>query len=280
MGRTAERADDMTRRYSISRVQRAGDGFFARRDGVPLGVRRVAGYLRGVFSGGMASWDIRFDQVARGLGVSRRTVERALAWLRQHDREFKFLTRRVGRAWAVRVSLRQKKPPLSRTLSPRCRSKGTNQNATGRLSGQAGKLTTAGERKLARFAGFIARRDLAALHYDNCKVHFRFAHAFNFALGALRRGFARRVLVQAYEAALIRRHKDATDLGLSRGGPVKFEPSSTVSLAASLLKDGRTDSERVRQRLKLLEPAKAAAAELAERCRTEFAALMAKGVAA
>lgn len=260
------------RRFSISAVERAGPEFFARRDGMPRAARRVAGYLRGVFSAGLASWDFRFDQVARGLGVSRRTVERALAWLREHCRDFKFSTRRVGRSYAVRVSARQKASPPSRALPPRCclRQSGNTQ---GRISATSGKLSVAGARKLAGFAGFIARRDLAALHYDNCKVHFRFAHAFNFALAALRRGFAQRAIVQAYETALLRRHRDATDYGLSQGKAVKFEPSSTVSLARTLLADGREDAERIAARLEELRPLKEANARFAERCRAELHAL-------
>lgn len=265
------------RRFSLAAIDRAGPEFFARQAGVPRSARRVAGYLRGVFAGGMASWDFNFAMVASGLGVSRRTVERALAWLREHDREFVFLTRRVGRSYAVRVSVRQKSAPLSRTLSPRSCCKAANRNTPGRISGHAGKISEAGRRKLASFAGYIARRDLSGLHYDNVKVRFRFAHAFNFALAALRRGFSRLAIVKAYEAALLRRHRDATDAGLNRSEPavIRWEPSSTVSLAMRLLDDGRPEVWRVRRRLELLAPAKAEAAHLAERCRAEAATLWA-----
>jgi hypothetical protein len=268
------------RRYSVAAVDRAGPEFFARRAGVPRAARRLAGYLRAVFAEGLASWDFDFGRVARGLAVSRRSVERALAWLRENDRTFNFLKRRVGRVWGVRVSLRQKAAPLPRTPSPRCSDGESGNTAKARILATSGKLSVAGARRLAGFAGYVARRDLAGLHYDNCKVHFRFAHAFNFALAALRRGFARKAIVRAYEAALLRRHRDATDCGLSQGGVVKFEPSSTVSLARTLLADGREDAERVADRLELLAPVKAENARFAERCRAELRAAMQRQSAA
>jgi len=270
----------MSRRvYSIGAVERAGPEFFARRDGVPRSARRVAGYLRSIFSAGMPSWDFDFAQVARGLGVSRRTVERAVAWLRKNDRALKFSTRRVGRSFAVRVSARQKAAPSLRTSLPRCRLR-RKENTAGRVCATSGKLSKVGDAKLTRLACFIAKHELASLFWDNCKIRFRFSHAFNFARSALRRGFSCAMIVRAFERALIRRHGDATDCGLRRGCVVIFEPSSTVSLARTLLADGREDSERVAERLALLAPQKAENARFAERCRAELRALEAEPSAA
>ncbi len=234
----------------------------------PRSAIRLKGYLRAVFDSGLPSWEFDFAAITRRTGMSRRTVERALAWLRENDLTFKFLKRRVGRSYAVRVSDRQKIPPFPpHPLSPHGNSYGIKSNTAGRVSGQGPVSQPQASREINRLAGFVARRDLAPLHWDNCKVHFRFAHAFNFAAAALARGFAKAVIVAAYEAALIRRHRDATDAGKI------FEPSSTVTLARELLADRRTDLTRVRHRFAVLAPQKAANAALLARSRSDFAAL-------
>jgi hypothetical protein len=241
---------------------------------MPRSAIRLRGYLRGVFSSGLASWEFNFAPIERKTGLSRRTVERALAWLRENDADFNFQKRRVGRSYSVRVSARQFRPPFPpHPLSPHGVSSGNNRNtASGRIFGKAALLTSPGRRKLAGFAAFLARRDLPDLHWDNCKVRFRFAHAFNFALAALSRGFDRRRIVKAYEAALLQRHRDATDLGLSRGdaASVRFEPSSTVTLALELMRDGLTDSTRRERQLAALAPVKAEHERLRAASRAHF----------
>lgn len=285
-------------RCSIAAVNRAGARFFSDRQIAPKTLRRslsrvksprsslrLKGYLRGVFAARMPSWDFDFAKIVRATGMSRRTVERALAWLRENDGDFIFLTRRVGRSYAVRVSDRHFRPPFPpHPLSPHGNSFGIDRNTAGRISGQAAIPKPQGtkpalkqpSREINRLAGFVARRDLAALHWDNCKVLFRFAHAFNFAAAALARGFDRRAIVAAYETALHRRHRDATDLGMNRGEAttVRFEPSSTVTLAKTLLGDGLRDMVRVRRRLAALAPKKAADEALRARLRADFAATL------
>lgn len=88
---------------------------------------------------------------------------------------------------------------------------------------------------MVRLAHYL-KNEMECLHWDNSKVIFRPEHAFNFALKAIKAGFNRGSILRSYENALKRRHGDATDLGLSTGDPkLSFEPSSTVSLAFSLL---------------------------------------------
>lgn len=280
------------RSYSLAEINRAPARFFSDRQiarnvlkrslsrvKLPRSSIRLKGYLRGVFASGIASWDFDFPKIVRGTGMGLRTVERALAWIREHDTDFKFFKRRVGRSYAVRVSARQIVPPFPpHPLSPHGNSFGIDGNTAGRISGKPPipKATKPAlnqpSREINRLAGFVARRDLAALHWDNCKVLYRFAHAFNFAAAALARGFDRRAIVQAYEQALHSRHRDATDFGMNTGQAttVRFEPSSTITLAAGLLADGRRDFERVRHRLAALAPQKAAAAEFRARARAEF----------
>jgi hypothetical protein len=238
----------------------------------PKSVLRLFGYLEGVFRRGLRWWRLDFDLIARGTGMARRTVEWALAWIRRHWRErFSFRKLRVGSVYVVEVSDRKNPappiPPLRVGLRP-------NIKIQTRRSGFGQKAATPGPRlgALLRLAGFIARRELAEAHWDNCKVSFGFGHAFRFALSALRRGFDRARIRHAYESALKRRHGDATDFGLNSGQPVsvRWSPSSTVSLANRLLIDGLTDSERISARLESLAPIKAANAALRAQCRASF----------
>lgn len=90
--------------------------------------------------------------------------------------------------------------------------------------------------KLRRFAHFL-KRLLTNRHWDNCKIIFRPAHAYNYVLKGLRMGADRDDILYAYGGALESRHQDATDFGLNKGDPtMKWEPSSTASLAIEVLK--------------------------------------------
>ena len=51
----------------------------------PRGAIRLKGYLRAVFDSGLSSWEFDFGAITRRTGMSRRTVERALAWLRENE---------------------------------------------------------------------------------------------------------------------------------------------------------------------------------------------------
>lgn len=230
----------------------------------PLSVVRLHRYLEGVFKHGLRWYHLDFDAIARRTGMSRRTLERAVAWIRTHwPVRFSIRTRRIGRVFAVQISDRQTRP-LSPTPPIPAVSFRKDRNTAGRLSALTARLTAKGCNALRRLAAFVARRELEPLHWDNCKVAYRFAHAYRFALSALLLGHERQRIAHAYRIALHRRHGDATDYGLNRdcAVSVRWEPSSTVSLAASLLADGRTDGERIAARLESLAPAKAESARI------------------
>lgn len=82
--------------------------------------------------------------------------------------------------------------------------------------------------------------------YDNCKVKRSMGMLVNFARWAIKEGFEDALIQGRFNRALLQRHRDATDKGLNLGQPgLKFEMSSTVSLAKSfLLDDRKTRSER------------------------------------
>ena len=86
------------------------------------------------------------------------------------------------------------------------------------------------------------KRELWKRHsWDNCKVQKSDAHAFGFALRAIRAGFDISEIHRAFESALKVMHGTATDVGLNTGQPTQtlFCLSSTVSLAQRTLQKWR-----------------------------------------
>jgi hypothetical protein len=86
------------------------------------------------------------------------------------------------------------------------------------------------------------KRELWKRHsWDNCKVMRSDAHAFGFALRAIKAGFDVDQIHKAFEQALKFMHGTATDVGLNTGQPTQtlFCLSSTVSLAQRTLKTWR-----------------------------------------
>jgi hypothetical protein len=87
------------------------------------------------------------------------------------------------------------------------------------------------------------KRELWKRHsWDNCKVQKSDAHAFGFALRAIKAGFDVDQIHKAFEQALKVMHGTATDVGLNRGNPTNtfFSLSSTVSLGERYLKNIRS----------------------------------------
>jgi len=86
------------------------------------------------------------------------------------------------------------------------------------------------------------KRELWNRHsWDNCKVQKSDAHAFGFALRAIKAGFDVDQIHRAFESALKVMHGTATDVGLNTGQPTHtfFCLSSTVSLAQRNLQKWR-----------------------------------------
>ena len=86
------------------------------------------------------------------------------------------------------------------------------------------------------------KRELWKRHsWDNCKVQKSDAHAFGFALRAIKAGFDVDQIHRAFESALKVMHGTATDVGLNTGQPTHtlFCLSSTVSLAQRTLQKWR-----------------------------------------
>lgn len=213
-------------------------------------VYRLNGYLKEVFRRGLHFYILDFDRLAQTFGTTRRTVERARRTVEKWGR-FEFKKRRIGRSFAVEVSDRH---PAYKGVFPLGKKGNTNTPPGGGFQNFLSGRAADGLRRLKALAGWICRHELFPLHYDNCKVRWSFGHAWNFVLGLLKRGFARTAIVAAYHQALIQRHKDATDFALNhhRETLPRWVASSTVSLAREGLADGRTDSERVSERFRVL----------------------------
>ena len=90
--------------------------------------------------------------------------------------------------------------------------------------------------KTRNLAWYIARNDLRNEHWDNCKVAHTMNHSFTYALQALRRGCNRRTITKAYSMALEEIHAVAVDSGVTE--PASWQPSSTISRARTILRNG------------------------------------------
>jgi hypothetical protein len=99
-------------------------------------------------------------------------------------------------------------------------------------------LGTEPSRKQVALAHWMKHELWRRHSWDNCKVMKSDAHAFGFALRAIKAGFDIEAIHKAFEAALRTMHGTATDVGLNSGQPTNtlFCLSSTVSLAQRLLK--------------------------------------------
>lgn len=242
----------------------------------PRSVFRVYGYLCGVFRHGLHWWRVDFARIAKALGLTCRTVETAVAFIRVHWKsKFHFQKLRIGRLWHLEIWDRKNGSPSPIPLSPWAFAKQKTMKkhaGAGFASKQRPERRIDAPPALLRLAGFVVRHQLRPCHWDNCKVTFRFAHAFGFAIRALLRGYDKRTVVLVYERALHKRHRDATDYQLNRGTDRPWEPSSVVTLATRLLADGRSDCARISERLTALLPEKRENAVLRAACRAALAA--------
>ena len=86
---------------------------------------------------------------------------------------------------------------------------------------------------MTNLAFHIARRQLAPLHWDNCKPGFEIQFAVFYARESLQRGVHRTKIVRAYDIALHKCHEIAVDAGVTEAG--SWRASSTISKARILL---------------------------------------------
>ena len=88
--------------------------------------------------------------------------------------------------------------------------------------------------KLAALAAWLATGPMRAEIWDNCRVKWRFAHARNFALAALRAGHDKAAILSAWRKGVRLSHADAVDC-LETGSR---EPSAAVAYARRALPSG------------------------------------------
>ena len=86
---------------------------------------------------------------------------------------------------------------------------------------------------MTNLAFHIARRELAPLHWDNCKPGFEIQYAVFYARESLKCGVQRTKIVKAYDIALHKCHEMAVDAGVTEAG--SWRASSTISRARKLL---------------------------------------------
>lgn len=199
-------------------------------------LRRVRGYVASAVSRGATlplSDLIRDALDLFDLSRSVRMMRYYVAALRESAQVYVF-RKRIGRSFVLYVRSRHR-VKIHRAIA--------NTIGSRRIEENAG---SAGSSKLRRFA-FGLGRVLLGKHWDNCKVRPDLRHAFRYAFRSLRAGHAFHDIVAAYDSALHRRHQDATDWGLNHGTPLaQWEPSSTVTLAASMLGNSPCNEARSR----------------------------------
>ena len=199
-------------------------------------IRRVRGYVASAVSRG-ATLPLA-SLIADALDLfeierSTRMVRYYIAALRSSAQVYVF-RRRIGRSFVVFARARHR-VKIHRAIA--------NTIGSRRIEENAG---SAGDSKLRRFA-FGLGRVLLGKHWDNCKVRPDLRHAFRYAFRSLRAGHRFDDILAAYDSALHQRHKDATDFGLNHGTPTAlWEPSSTVTLAASMLGNSPCNEARSR----------------------------------
>ena len=88
-----------------------------------------------------------------------------------------------------------------------------------------------------KLAHHLVKREIASLHWDNCKVEFNYGIAYSYVREAIQRGWEKGSIVRAYRLALEDCHARATDQALMTGsGRIMWVNSSTVSKARDILR--------------------------------------------
>lgn len=109
------------------------------------------------------------------------------------------------------------------------------------------KMNTNQTAVIIRKKASVLARELKSYFYDNVKVTYNPNMAYKHVEWALKEGFREDDIKASFYDAMIQRHQDATDQGLSENTPkLKYELSSTVSLAKTFLRE-RLDEGSINQ---------------------------------
>ena len=187
-------------------------------------------------------------------GLSRRQffyAKRALELWKDRLVEFRTVLKQGGRGWeivATAISLPNTMEVFSYTSTGNDRRRRTNLRRSYVTECNPIRGTPKGVQEtkpplrilepsasMIRLAHHL-KRVIEGLHWDNCKVIYSPAHAFNYSRDMLVRGINYELILGAYERGLSAMHATATDMGLLEGNPrLRFVASSTVARARQLL---------------------------------------------
>lgn len=212
-------------------------------NGKPATIRvRLRAYLAAILRKGTRTYSINFAKLAKSFGCSQRAVEKALRQLRDEPRTFIFKTVRVGRVYVATVSDRTRLQEGSFSYGKK-KSNNTAQapHLTSPASSSGWRTNLPAPAKILALAAWIASRELSKAHKGASRIHFRRAHAFNFAAAALHAGHAREDIVTAYHRAV----RDVCEDLANLPADIRWEPSSAIRIARRRLADGIEVARRV-----------------------------------
>lgn len=225
-------------------------GVDQRRAVLPTAPRRLYRWLSRAIGNGAQRKRLEGAKLAQCLGLSLRTVRRALASQelkdRLEERGYQIIRERHGRTYhlyLVRVTLH-----LYRELPKGSKYKHRPRAASNSAKAGSIKMPAPNPKKLSALAHFLAKDWIRTLPWDNCKVTLDPPMLYLYALDGLMEGLDWERLEAVLSHALHQRHAQATDEGLSSGSPsLKYHCSSTISLAREILNLPRQDRTKPKQ---------------------------------
>ena len=163
--------------------------------------------------------------LAKRIGVSSRTIERGIRWLKNNDDCLCFDRLRVGRSFKTIVRFHYD-IPSNKDFSSKNKNKITPQGELGEISPKFHwtQPATANQHAKIRGLAFFLTKQLKKMHHEHCRVRFSAKHAFAFVQEELARGFTKELILNVYSEALDYFHGIASDAGVRN-----FVPSGVIA---------------------------------------------------
>lgn len=190
--------------------------------------------LKRLNKGGKRLYFIDIQKLAKRIGVSSRTVERGINWLKNNDERLCFDRLRVGRSFKTIVRFHTD-IPSNKDFSSKNKNKITPQGELGDKSPKFKWSQPASANQHAKIRGlaFFLTRQMKKMHHEHCRVRFSAKHAFAYVQEKLAKGFDKESILNVYSEALDYFHGIASDAGVRN-----FVPSGVIARARAYF-DGK-----------------------------------------
>ena len=207
--------------------------------------------LKRLNKGGKRIYFIDIQNLAKRIGVSTRTVERGINWLKKNDECLCFDRLRVGRSFKTIVRFHSD-IPSNKDFSSKNKNKITPQGELGDKSPKFNwtQPTTVNQHAKIRGLAFFLTRQLKKMHHEHCRVRFSAKHAFAYAKEELAKGFSKESILNVYSEALDYFHGIASDAGARN-----FVPSGVIARSRAYF-DGKSANYGVKPRICSNQPVK------------------------